>query len=314
MNYVSVIVTFNRKKLLHQAIESLLNQSLTPQRIIVIDNNSNDGTPEMIEKFYSKNTLVKYHRLPQNNGGSAGFYAGIKEALMEKDADWISLSDDDAIYDKEFFEKISQKLCEYPAVKVFSGTVLDGTAQIETLHRRRIKNWNILSDYEVPVDEYKNDFFYDLFTFVGVVINRKIIEQIGLPEKDFFIWFDDSEYALRAHKHTKILNVTAAKIHHKVNSSTNTNSAKWSPNWREYYGIRNRIQVIKKYGHPYLATRLYFIGLFIRKMLGNTLKSERKGYRNFMYHLFWDGFKDGITGKLGKNENYLPSTKIEKKL
>ena len=77
--------------------------------------------------------------------------------------------------------------------------------------------------------------------------------------------------------------------------------------------MRNRIQVIKKYGHPYLLTRAYFITLLARKLIGNTVKSERKGYRQFMYRLFWDGFRDGIKDNLGKNNNYLPSTKIIKK-
>ena len=108
MNYVSVIVTFNRKKLLNQAIESLLNQTLLPQKVIVIDSNSTDGTQEMITKLYSNNSLVKYCHLSQNNGGSAGFYAGLQEALKEEKADWISLSDDDAIYAEDYFEKLAQ--------------------------------------------------------------------------------------------------------------------------------------------------------------------------------------------------------------
>ena len=311
MNYVSVIVTFNRKELLKQAIESLLNQTLLPQKVIVIDNNSTDGTQEMITKLYSNNSLVKYCHLSQNNGGSAGFYAGLKKALKEEDADWISLSDDDAIYAEDYFEKLSQAHFDHPDVKVLSGTVLNGNHQIETLHRRRIKNWNILSDYEVPVEEYQTNFFYDLFTFVGVVISKEIIKQVGLPQKDFFIWFDDSEYSLRVHKLTKVLNVSDAKVYHKVKAKSENNQ--WYPNWREYYGMRNRIQVIKKYGHPYLLTRAYFIALLARKLIGNTVKSERKGYRRFMYRLFWDGFRDGIKNNLGKNNNYLPSTKIVKK-
>lgn len=311
MNYVSVIVTFNRKALLKQAIDSLLEQTLKPQRIIIVDNNSTDGTQEMIAKHYGNNQRVDYYHLDQNNGGSAGFYYGLQEAIKIENADWISLSDDDAIYNEKYFEQLAQAHNQYPEVKVLSGTVMKPDHQIETLHRRRIKNWKVLSDYEVPVNEYQNNFYYDLFTFVGVLISKSIIQKVGLPRKDFFIWFDDSEYSLRVHDLTKILNVSDAKVYHKVKEQT-TNS-QWTPNWREYYGMRNRIQVIKKYGHPYLLTRSYFIFLLIRKIIGNTVKTERKGYRRFMYHLFWNGFKDGMRDRLGKNEKYLPTTKIVKR-
>lgn len=308
MDYASIVVTFNRKDILQQAINSLLNQTLTPKKIIVADNASTDGTDAMMEERFADNSQIKYVRLNENGGGSAGFYRGFQEALKE-DVDWISVSDDDALYAKDFFEKIAQQTKRYPNIKAFSGSVYTNGNQLEKLHRRRVKNWNVITEEEVPQSDYKGNFKYDLFTFVGVVFNKKLIEKIGLPMKDYFIWYDDSEYSLRVRKYTEVLNVSAAKIYHKVNKPKQQG---WKPNWREYYGMRNRIQTIKKHGHPYLLTRIYIYGMFIKKMIGNTVKSERKGYRKYMYHSFIDGFRDGMHDHLGKNDKYLPSVKIEK--
>lgn len=51
-SYVAVIVTYNRKKKLIKAINSLLKQTLLPKKIVLIDNNSNDGTNELLKEVY----------------------------------------------------------------------------------------------------------------------------------------------------------------------------------------------------------------------------------------------------------------------
>ena len=74
LNYVSVIVTYNRKKLLLTALDSVLKQNPQPAKVILIDNHSTDGTESMIkESELMNNNLFRYVRLPKNVGGSGGF-------------------------------------------------------------------------------------------------------------------------------------------------------------------------------------------------------------------------------------------------
>ena len=72
MEYTSVIVTYNRKKLLVEAIQSLLTQTEQPKYIVIIDNASTDGTKEMVEQSFSDKRIL-YDRLNTNQGGSAGY-------------------------------------------------------------------------------------------------------------------------------------------------------------------------------------------------------------------------------------------------
>ena len=62
MNYASVIVTFNRKKILPQAIDSVLNQTVSPGKVIVVDNASTDGTDTLMKDKYNDNQKVEYIR------------------------------------------------------------------------------------------------------------------------------------------------------------------------------------------------------------------------------------------------------------
>ena len=124
MKYQSVIVTYNRKNKLIEAVNSLLNQTEKPIRIILIDNHSTDGTKQLLETLgFLDNPRIKYLQMPKNYGGSGGFYYGIKEAMKYKDFDFLSLSDDDAIYKFTFFELISKYQQAHPNIKAFSGTV-----------------------------------------------------------------------------------------------------------------------------------------------------------------------------------------------
>ena len=78
---ISVIIpTFNRKKTLERAIQSVMNQSLSPFEILIIDDGSNDGTEEWIKENFQN---IKY--IYQNNHGvSSARNIGIENAY----GDW----------------------------------------------------------------------------------------------------------------------------------------------------------------------------------------------------------------------------------
>ena len=92
-----VIVTFNRLEKLKHALTCYEDQTATFGHIIVVDNNSSDGTKEFLSlwkdepSFYAKHVLSMDH----NVGGAGGFYAGQIYA-MDLNVDWVFLSDDDA--------------------------------------------------------------------------------------------------------------------------------------------------------------------------------------------------------------------------
>ncbi|MHP18488.1 glycosyltransferase, partial [Escherichia coli] len=59
---IAIIVTFKRKHLLCKVIESILNQTVKPMEIIIIDNNSNDGTREVVKKFFNNGRVnISYY-------------------------------------------------------------------------------------------------------------------------------------------------------------------------------------------------------------------------------------------------------------
>lgn len=89
MKVAAVVVTYNRKELLRECLQALLNQTRPLDEIIVVDNASTDGTDQMIPEEFPQITHV---RLPENIGGAGGFHEGMKLAY-EKGHDWIWVMD-----------------------------------------------------------------------------------------------------------------------------------------------------------------------------------------------------------------------------
>jgi len=104
---ISVIIpTFNRIDLLKRAIDSVLNQSIKPYDIIVVDDGSIDGTSDMIQQKYKSIKLIQQ----KNSGVSAARNNGIKNAQ----GDWIALLDSDDEWKKNKLEEQVNKLTDNP--------------------------------------------------------------------------------------------------------------------------------------------------------------------------------------------------------
>ena len=101
-----VIPTYNRIALVERAIDSVLRQSIKPFDIIVVDDGSDDGTSEMIQKKYRSINLVQQ----QNSGVSAARNNGIKHAK----GDWISLLDSDDEWTEKKLENQANRLNKNP--------------------------------------------------------------------------------------------------------------------------------------------------------------------------------------------------------
>ena len=104
---ISVIIpTFNRLDLLKRAIDSVLNQSIKPYDIIVVDDGSTDDTSEMIQQKYKSINLIQQ----KNSGVSTARNNGIKNAQ----GDWIALLDSDDEWEKNKLEEQVNKLTDNP--------------------------------------------------------------------------------------------------------------------------------------------------------------------------------------------------------
>lgn len=228
----SVTVTYNRLEELKQNIEHLLHQTRQPDVIYVIDNASTDGTGEYLRSLQKEISKLRCLRMKQNTGGSGGFSAGIRKAYKDG-ADFIWGMDDDAYPEPEALEKL---------MGVYQET--DG-------HCAMWSNCNGDTDFDETGRKEVNSWM-----FVGFLLPRKLVAEVGFPHKDFFIYYDDAEYAYRLRKHGwSIIKARDSIVIHKdlgkgkaferyLFRGTPLEQHLCYPDmadWRVYYEIRNKL-------------------------------------------------------------------------
>lgn len=297
-----VIVTYNRRKLLEECINACLKQTTPFSQIIVVDNASTDSTKEYLKSVPQVNAIS----LDKNIGGAGGFYEGIKVAIEANTLDYVLLIDDDAILDLNYNTTILPYMRKDPS-NAYSGTVIT-KGLIQYIHRRFLER-----DFEqrnsTPLDYEKEQFKYDLSTFCGIFIPTSLIRKIGLPRKDFFIWFDDTEYSIRIRKHAGIININNAFLNHKTSNTSSNNSY----NWKEYYGVRNQYLIIKEY---FPKTLPKYVGKIRIKMIVwkilSLLKPKQRLYYQSRIRLHKDAINDAKANKLGVNPKYTPTKAKER--
>lgn len=205
---IAVIVTYNRKELLKESVEALLNQDYKNCDILIVDNASTDGTYEYIEKLVDDNK-VKYMNTGSNLGGAGGFNFGMKEAY-KLGCDFIWVMDDDCIVHndtlKKFIEADEKLNGEYGFL---ASKVLwkDGNICKMNIPKKTFSTW--LKNFEDSLQEVA------MASFVSLFVKSKIIKEQGLPIKEFFIWTDDWEFTRRLSRKYKCYYVTDSVVTHK---------------------------------------------------------------------------------------------------
>lgn len=310
MRYAAVVVTFNRKRLLVEALNSLLKQTIPPVKIVVIDNHSTDGTPDELHRAgLDQNPLVEIHRLPENIGGSGGFNEGVRLAAQLPDVGWLALSDDDAIYEPAYFEKLALAQRRHPDIQAFSGNVMLTDGRIQSDQRGVVSNEYWVKKSLLPASAFEGvaETTIDWFSFCGCVFATALVAKVGLPEKDYFIWWDDFEYSLRLRQHTKLLNINDAQVIHKTAIPSMDTIAKYQRDWRTYYNVRNKVLTMKRHGKSSLVTGLYLTYWYPRLMT-TIIQSKFAGNRHFVFNQYNAGFWDGVRGRGGKSLVHLPGS------
>ena len=213
---MAVVVTYNRKELLKESIKALLEQDYNNCHILIVDNASTDGTKEFIEEEI-QNSKVNYVNTGANLGGAGGFNFGMKKA-HELGCEFIWLMDDDCIVHKDSLTELINADKELNGNYGFlSSKVLwkDKSICKMNIQKRKFSKW--LKDFET------NKQNIAMASFVSLFLKTAIVEEMGLPIKDFFIWTDDWEYTRRISRKYKCYYVTDSIVTHKSASNEGAN-------------------------------------------------------------------------------------------
>lgn len=189
-----IIVTYNGSKWIDKCFGSL-TKSTIPISIIAVDNNSTDGTPNIIKEKFPH---VKVIETGQNLGFGKANNIGLKQAL-DKNADYAFLLNQDAWIVPDTFEKLLTIFNSSPGKEygVISPIHLNSKGEVEEGFLNYLgTNQKILADYIL----HKNiDELYPI-NFVNaaaIMITKDCLEQVGGFEPEFFHYGEDINFFQR---------------------------------------------------------------------------------------------------------------------
>lgn len=268
---IAVVVTYNRKELLKEAIEALLNQEYENCDILVVDNASTDGTKEYIDELL-KNTRVHYENTGANLGGAGGFNYGMKRAV-ELGYEYIWIMDDDTIPYKESLKELIN------ADNILQGNYgyLSSVALWKDGKPCKMNRQKIYKDWYEEAQLLKNSIIRTYYsTFVSFFLKASVIKKVGFPIKEFFIWGDDVEYSNRISKQYSCYIVGNSQVLHSTNNNEGSNIAKDDEKRisRYKFAYRNEMYIAKKNGIKGICRQFAKIALHIARVLIHS-----KGHR-----------------------------------
>jgi GT2 family glycosyltransferase len=293
LSVATVTVAYNGASKLPMQMEALLRQSRRVEEIIVVDNASNDGTSALVAKQYPQVTLL---RMSENLGIGAGLAAGLSYAALERRHDWVWTFDQDSVPNNDALESLLKGTESLGNNDGEVGIVAALPVHTQTGICYPPLLWR--DGYVKPSAEQLQQpiWFADLVISSGCMVRRDVVEKIGLPRTDLFMYFVDFEYCLRARSHGyKIAVVTGSRFAHEMGNAREVRLPGYTglwPNrapWGEYYMSRN-MTYAAWWLYPSSRTKRFVMRHLARHAGGVVLfGSNKQDCLRKMMQGFWDG-------------------------
>lgn len=237
LNKVSVIiVNWNGARFLERCLLALMNQTLKPHEIILVDNASSDRSVEIARRF----EFVRLIALDQNTGFAHGNNLAIEAASAE--SEWIAFFNADAFAEPRCLEALLAATLVKPEYDVFGSklvnaadpTVLDGIG--DAYHISGLV-WRMGSCSPVSNSGETEREVFSLCA-AAALYRRSALRKIGGFDEDYFCYVEDVDlgFRLRLAGH-RCLYVPQSVAHHVGSGSTGGQHSDFAI----YHGHRNLV-------------------------------------------------------------------------
>ncbi len=282
---VAVVVTWNRRDLLREALAAVTSQTVPPTAVVVVDNASTDGTSDMVATEFPAVDLVV---LGLNTGGAGGFAAGLDRAVHGHDADLVWLLDDDTVPEPGALAALLAVREAYgpPAPTLLASRAVWTDGRDHPMNTPRPKPWAPRA--ERAAAGRVGCVAIRSASFVSVLVDAEEVRARGLPVADYFLWNDDFEFSTRLLRGRLGLYCPGSVVVHKT---TTFGSTDVDPGERFYFEVRNKVWMFTRSRGLTLPEKVVYGGSTLRRWV-RTYASSRD--RATLRAALRRGLSDGV--------------------
>jgi GT2 family glycosyltransferase len=281
-----ITLNWNRKGDTLEFLASCAALSYPRLHTIVVDNGSSDGSPEAIAAAFP---AVEQILNGANLGFAAGMNAGMRRA-RELGADYVFLANNDTTLAADALDRLVAAAEQHGAGMVSPAIYYAGAPQRIWWLGGRLRPLLLeIRRYERPPARHDpQPFRVDFITGCGMLVRRSVLEGVGLFDERFFMYYEDSDYCLRAYRAgVRVLVEPRSAMYHKVAQSS---GGSFSPNER-YHMARSSVQYFRKHARPWQWPLIwpYRAGSAVRKLLFLARSGRLDAARAYLR-----GLRDGM--------------------
>lgn len=240
-------------------------------------------------------TLLQNHA---NLGFAGGNNTGLKFALARGDCDYAWLLNNDTIVEPDSLARLVEKMQASTGAGICGSTLLYFNER-QTVQARgasyskwfaRARHVGALASANEPIDEDACARKMDYVVGASMLVSKRFLEEIGLISEEYFLYFEELDWLLRARGKYGFAYASRSVVYHKEGATTGATTAKKSRTG-EYYGTRARILFTRKF-YPYaLPTVLLAV------TAAALVQALRGRYGNA--HTILTAAVDGLRGRTG---------------
>lgn len=293
MSKISVIiVSWNARAYLQNCLDSIRkNSNSLVHEIIVVDNASSDGSPEMVEKLFPDVMLI---RSQENLGFARANNKGIERAS----GDYLALVNSDVIVHAQCFERLAGFLDENKRVGLIGPKVIGGDGHLQRSCRRLPSLWNLtcralmldqllsrhafFSGFEMR--HWNHDEMAEVEVLSGCfwLARRSAVAEVGVLDERFFFYAEDLDWCKRFRDaNWKLTFVPTASATHFGGGSSSNAPLKYSIEmlkanlayWQKHHGGIGRAAF---YGTALLHHFVRFVMRGLRQIVRGSAANNHK--------------------------------------
>lgn len=207
MDVSIVIVNYKTRGMVKQGLKSLRAAKLRLNyEVFVVDNGSNDGLPQLIRQDFPEVRLIALEK-------NVGFAAGNNLAIRKAKGKYVFILNPDAMVNPGAIEAMAAYMEARPEIGVLGPKLVrpDGARQ-ESVHRfptpwipvyRRTPLGRLpqakaaLERYVMHGEIVESPMDVDWMEGAALFVRRAAIEQVGMFDERFFVYFEDADWCRR---------------------------------------------------------------------------------------------------------------------
>ena len=262
-----VILNWNGLEDTLACLSSLEHLDYPNFEVIIVDNDSSDGSEEVLRERYGQHIVVQ-------SGANLGFAGGTNVGLryaLEHGADYAWLLNNDTLVEPDALTELVKRMQERPDAGLCGSTLVyhHDRSRVQAYGGATYNKWLSTSrhigqdaprDEEVDAEEVEAQL--DYLVGASCLVSRPFLEEVGLMSEDYFLYFEEVDWAARAKGRYKLAFAPKSVVYHKEGGSIGSSSdgAKKS-RLADYYGVRNRLLYTRKHAPEALLS--VYLGLLV---------------------------------------------------